>query len=286
MPENPPDAELATRQHEVQRLHGRTMLRLQMCEQAFKKLLRAQRGAFTWDAGTDASAVSTPRVDRKTLGRLVETLFDGFLRDEVDDQAPDSKLGARSPRSATFSFNAHLALPASEIAHLKSTLAEFVTLRNELAHHFVEKHDLFTVEGNERAREMLLAAYPTVEAHYQRAKQWLRTLAAMHEAMGQFVASATFKDSVVDGIAPDGSIDWQRAGIVGVLREAARELAVDGWVGVDAAKRWIATHHPSQTADRYGVASLREAIHRSGAFELRYRNIGGQRAAWYRLRAT
>jgi len=286
LPENPPDVELTAHQREVQRLYGRTMLRLQMCEQVFKKLLRAQRVAFTWNADTDAPAGSTPCVDKKTLGQLVETLFDGFLRDEVDDRAPDSELGAKSPRAATFSFNAHLAFPASEIAHLKTALAEFVALRNELAHHFVETNDLFTVDGNERAREVLLAAYPTVEGHYQRAKQWLRTLAAAHEAAGQFLASATFKDSVVDRIAPDGSVDWQHAGIVDALREACRELAVDGWVRVDAAKRWIATHRPSQTVDRYGVASLREAIHHSSAFELRYREIAGQRAAWYRLRAT
>lgn len=94
--------------------------------------------------------------------------------------------------------------------------------------------------------------------------------------------SDTFRDLVIQGIAPDGSVDWPASGIVRALREASVELAVEGWTPVAAAGRWITQWYPDQRPARYGRASWRQVLHESRLFELRYRDVDGQRAAWYR----
>lgn len=91
-------------------------------------------------------------------------------------------------------------------------------------------------------------------------------------------------DLVFNGIAPDGTVDWPTAGIVRVLREVANELAVDGWTPVATAGRWIMERSPEQQPNKYGCASWRQVLHESRLFELRYRDVDGQRAAWYRVR--
>jgi hypothetical protein len=102
----------------------------------------------------------------------------------------------------------------------------------------------------------------------------------------EFAQSDAFHDLVVNGIAPDGSVDWPVAGIVSALREAAGELAVEGWTPVATAGRWIADRHPDQLPAKYGCSSWRQVVHESRLFELRYRETNGQRAAWYRARKT
>ncbi|WP_329957955.1 OST-HTH/LOTUS domain-containing protein [Stenotrophomonas sp. 232] len=89
---------------------------------------------------------------------------------------------------------------------------------------------------------------------------------------------------MIHGIAPDGSVDWPSAGIVRALRDAAAELAIDGWTPVASAGRWIAERLPEHLPAKYGCSSWRQVVHESRLFELRYRDVGGQRAAWYRAK--
>jgi len=100
----------------------------------------------------------------------------------------------------------------------------------------------------------------------------------------EFVQSDAFHDLVVNGIAPDGVVDWPASGIVRALRDATGELAVDGWAPVALAGRWIAERHPDQLPAKYGCSSWRQVVHESRLFELRYREVDGQRAAWYRAK--
>ena len=45
---------------------------------------------------------------------------------------------------------------------------------------------------------------------------------------------------------------------------------------------WIAERHPEQLPGKYGCSSWRQVVHESRLFELRYRDVDGRRAAWYR----
>ena len=159
-----------------------------------------------------------------------------------------------------------------------------VTLRNTLVHHLLDRHDIWTIQGCHNAQHFLTNAYAEVDKHIEQ----LRTLAgymdATRAAAAELMQTPEFLDMVVNGISPEGQIHWPSAGIVSVLRQANRELAVDGWCNLDAGARWVSENHPEQTPQKYGCSRWRHAVHQSGEFELRRFTHNGQFGAWFRER--
>ena len=132
-------------QQDVQRLLGRCLLRLQQYERLMKAIvahheisgpahsLEAIRAARIEDAAT------------KTLGTLVGQLFgsyvvtDGNGGEERDDDLPGDVISFRT--------RVQLSLSAQDYANTQADLKDLVSLRNTLVHHFIDQHDLWTVDG-------------------------------------------------------------------------------------------------------------------------------------------
>ena len=178
----------------------------------------------------------------------------------------------------------HLTLSAEDYVRTQSDLKELVLLRNSLVHHFIDQHDLWSTDGCLTAHDALVVAYARIDQHFEQLRGWAEHMDQVRRLAAEFVQSDAFQDLVINGIAPDGTVDWPAAGIVRALREAANELAVDGWTAVAAAGRWILERSPEQQPSKYGCASWRQVLHESRLFELRYRDVDGRRAAWYRVR--
>ena len=177
-----------------------------------------------------------------------------------------------------------LSLSPEDYVRTQSDLKELVRLRNNLVHHFIDQHDLWSIDGCRTARDALVAACERIDKHFEQLRGWAEHMDQARRLAAEFVQSDVFYDLIVNGIAPDGTVNWPAAGIVRALREAANELAVDGWTPVAAAGRWITERSPEQQPNKYGCASWRQVLHESRLFELRYRDVDGQRAAWYRVR--
>lgn len=94
-----------------------------------------------------------------------------------------------------------------------------------------------------------------------------------------FMQSPAYHDLVVNGIAPDGIVDWAAAGCVRALREAVAALALDGWASVDAAADWFSARYPDQSPEKYGYRTWHQVIHESRRFDLYYREGDGLKAA-------
>ncbi|WP_435750043.1 OST-HTH/LOTUS domain-containing protein [Thauera sp. AutoDN2] len=218
----------------------------------------------------------------KTLGTLVGQLFgsyvvtDGNGGEERDDDLPGDVVSFRT--------RVQLSLSAQDYAKTQADLKDLVSLRNTLVHHFIDQHDLWTVDGCRAAQDELGSAYTRVDQHFEQLRGWAEHMDQARRLAAEFVQSDVFHDLVVNGIAPDGTVDWSAAGIVRALREAAAQLAVEGWTPIVAAGRWIADRHPEQLPAKYGCSSWRQVVHECRLFELRYREVEGQRAAWYRPR--
>jgi hypothetical protein len=165
---------------------------------------------------------------------------------------------------------------------MHSDLKELVLLRNNLDHHFIDQHDLWSTSGCRTAHEALVAADARFDRHIEQLLGWAEHMDQARHLAAKFIQSDVFRDLVINGIAPDGTVDWPAAGIVRALREAANELAVDGWTPVTAAGRWITERSPEQQPNKYGCASWRQVLHESRLFQLRYRDLDGRRAACYR----
>ena len=275
------DQELQAQQRDVQRLLGRCLLRLQQYERLMKAVVAHHDLSGPAHALEKIRAARIDDASTKTLGTLVGQLFGSYVIRAETDTGIDTT--ADEPEDVPyFAMGYQLTLSAEDFARIRSDLRELVLLRNNLVHHFIDQHDLWSTEGCGTARDALVAADARIDRHMKQLRGWAESMDQARHLAAECIQSDTFRDLVINGISPDGTVDWPAAGIVCALREAANELAVDGWTPVAAAGRWITERSPEQQPNKYGCASWRQVLHESRLFQLRYRDVDGRRAACYR----
>ncbi len=277
------DGEVQAQQREVQRLLGRCLLRLQQYERLMKAIVAHHDLSGPAHALENIRAARVDDAFTKTLGTLVGRLFGSCVVAEGADTAADDT--ANEPVDVPhIAMRMQLSLSPEDYVRAQSDLKELVQLRNNLVHHFIDQQDLWSIDGCITARNALVAACERIGKHFEQLQGWARHMDEARRQAAEFAQSDAFYDFMVNGIFPDGTVHWPAAGIVRALREASNEIAVDGWTPVAAAGRWIMERSPEQQPNKYGCASWRQVLHESRLFELRYRDVGGQRAAWYRVR--
>ncbi|WP_242482638.1 OST-HTH/LOTUS domain-containing protein [Thiocystis violacea] len=278
------DEDLQAQQREVQRLLGRCLLRLQQYERLMKGIVVHHDISGPADELESIRAARVNDASTKTLGTLVGRLFGSCVVTEGADTAADDT--ASAPVDVIhFAMRMQLSLSAEDYVRTQNDLRELVQLRNNLVHHFIDQHDLWSIDGCRAAHDALVAACERIGKHFEQPRGWVRHMDQARQLSAEFLQSDAGYDVVFNGIFPDGTVNWPAAGIVRALREAANALAVDGWTPVAAAGRWITERSPEQQPKKYGCASWRQVLHESRLFELRYRDVDGQRAACYRVRA-
>ena len=157
-----------------------------------------------------------------------------------------------------------------------------VQLRNDLVHHFIDQHDLWSSDGCRAAQDALVISYHRIDQHFWQLREWAEHMKNMRQAMTEILQSAEFKDFFVNGNTPDEKLCWDASGIVDALREAFGALAVDGWAPLNKAGKWIAKRYPEQVPAKYGCRRWRQVVHSAPILELRYLEVDGQRTACYR----
>jgi hypothetical protein len=276
--------DIAGAQHEVQRLLGRCILRLQQYEQLLKSMLAVSSFSGTPETLPLALDDRRAEISGKTMGTLVGRLMAEYVMKE-GREIPDAT-SVQPHDSSFFTFRAQLNLPDESHAALQTDLRELVRLRNTLVHNFIEQHDLHSVDGCLQAQDALSSSYTEIDRQFRQLHTFAADMAEGRRAFAELAQSPEFHELMVNGIAPDGQIHWPIAGIVGALRQAFRERSIDGWVNLDTAARWVSEHHPEQTPKKYGCARWRHVIHECGQFELRHFTLDGQFGAWFRERVS
>lgn len=279
-----PGDKMTCAQWEVQRLLGRCLLRIQQYERLMKAIVAHH------DLSGPATALEAIRAARvedaatKTLGTMVGQLFGSYVVTDsgLEEELADPVVG----EVATVRMRLQLSMGAEDYQRTQAELRDLVALRNGLVHHFIDHHDLWSVQGCRSAQEALVGAYSRIDQHFEQLRGWAEHMDQARRLAAEFVQSSAFHELVVNGIAPDGSIDWAASGIVRGLREAIGELAEDGWTPAAKAGRWILAKYPDQVPSKYGCSSWRQVVHESRLFELRYREVDGQRAGYYRERGA
>ena len=271
-------------QLEGQRLLGRCLLRLQQYERLLKAIVAHHELAGPAHSLEGIRDARIQDAATKTLGTLIGKLLDSYV---VTDGAGRELLGDNTADDViSFGFRMNIQLAEEDYARTRDGLKELVDLRNGLVHHLIEQHDLWQADGCIKAREHLLTAYSRIDGHYEQLQAWAESLDQARQLAASFIQSPAYHDLVVNGIAPDGTVDWGAAGCVSALREAVAALAIDGWVSVAAATTWISARYPEQTPEKYGCRTWRQVIHETRRFDLRYREDGGLKTAWYRERSN
>ncbi len=171
-----PDDALISAQHEVQRLLGLCLLRLQAYERGVKVLLTEHRTAF--DASARPLPGSVPDIRQKTLGALVGELLGSVLvahgqgRQTLADDAD-------------FAFLFQLGFSEIDLTSTEADLRDLVALRNRLVHHFLDENDLSTQEGCRTAQLALTTALDRVGTAYGELRQWLLERAEAGKIMAE-----------------------------------------------------------------------------------------------------
>ena len=172
----PVDDTLQTLQREVQRLLGRCVLRLQQYEKLMKAIVAHHEISA---AGSPLASNQEQRIAdaaSKTLGTLVGTLLGSYVTtDEVEDASePDA-------RDVIISFKVKMSLrmSAEDYDRTQNDLKELVLLRNNLVHHFIDQHDLWSLDGCRGAHDTLKAAYSRIDQHFEQLgagpSTWIRS---------------------------------------------------------------------------------------------------------------
>jgi hypothetical protein len=268
-------------QRDVQRKLGRCLLRLQQYEILLKALV-----AHGDIAGPPAGlqAVRDAQVacaQKKTLGTLVGMLTERHLTSAADADSAEEPQG---DGGMWFRFHFQVGLDASKHQATTAALKELVDLRNELVHHFLQRFNIWERQGCIDADAYLDTSFETIDGHYLTLRGWAQGMEEARALMASFMSTATFEDMLVNGIAPDGSVDWLASGAVSCLREAESRFMADGWTKLNTATTWIRTQHPDQHPQRYGCGSWRQVIHESQQFEIRrvVNKEQGCGEVWYR----
>lgn len=190
-----PDEETKAQQREVQRMLGRCMLRLQQYERQIKAIMAAHEISAPIQELQDAQSKRAESVARKTLGTLVGELVGSFLIAGEPDTMPDLQDDTSGHR-ATVSIRFTLGLSAEDYAQTEAELRELVQLRNSLVHHFIDQHDLWSVEGCKRAQEALDADFRRIDTHYHRLRTWAEDIQRAGQQVEEYVQSDEFRDKV------------------------------------------------------------------------------------------
>lgn len=271
-------------QREVEGLLGQCLLRLQQYERLLKSMLVNQELGGPVSGWATAHAARVEEVSDKTLGTLVKRLFEAFVLVEASEQ-PARSSEARSLAQPSVKLRFSIAMTEENRATIKADVEELVLMRNDLVHHLAGRFDIGSQEGCVTAAEHLRKCYARIDRHYGELKQWARGMSAMRAEVASFVGSEAFEQDLLNGIAPDGAIHWERAGIVQALRDALQQLVASGWVRLEDARSWIAAHHPEQVPEKYGCRTWPQVLSESRAFRLEYRrDETGRKTAWYCLR--
>jgi hypothetical protein len=226
-------------------------------------------------------------IQTSTLGLLVRQFFETFVvvagaAEGASRVAPHAE---QPPTEVLVRTTVCLEMNPADYELAKKSVAELVELRNTLTHHFIELFDLWSEVGCERGFAYLTASCERIGEDLEELHSWAKSMNEARRQCAEILRSDAVLDHFIDGIALDGIVNWERAGIVACLREAAAASAIDGWTALATAIAFIEAAHPEQTPQKYGCRSWPHAIDSSKRFDLKYTSEpGAAKVALYRLR--
>ncbi|WP_230971724.1 OST-HTH/LOTUS domain-containing protein [Nitrogeniibacter aestuarii] len=293
-----PDPAVPERQRDVQRTLGRCLQRLQHYEFVIKRLAAHHDIA---GPASELQAIHARRVEgfgTKTLGQVVREVSSSYLTSSTADESEDDLESppGYNPTKIWFRSRCYTSLSREECKQARQDLEELVRLRNELVHHFLERFNVWTIEGCDAADVYLDESYATIDGHYQTLRDWTDGMDAARTSLSQFLLSPEGQRAFLHSLQPQpASIDWAHTKIESLLLAAEETLNEHGWTllakAIDAMRRI----DPEETPKRYGCSSWRQVIHESRLFEIRktrtpdreevqvwYRTIDFDRASWNR----
>ncbi len=279
------ERDLTQPQHEVQRLLGRCLLRIQQYEKLAKLVLARHKLSVSPDHDIqELRRAQTQTTVKDTLGTLTSKLRESYI--VRNDDQPVGMDSRNIPIAGLVSIKHSISMSTEDYEHTRITHEYLVDMRNNLVHHFIEHYDVWTVEGCIAAQSYLQECYVRIDEHVEQLRSWAKGIAETSQYMSTLVQGLAFSDLILNGVAPDGSVIWPGTGIVQALRESATQLGHDGWTRLDKARDWITARYAEQAPVKYGCRTWPQVLSESRLFELKYHidDATGQRVLWFKER--
>lgn len=259
---------LGEKQVSIQCLLGKCLLRLQEYESLLKRML--PNAAVSGPALDVPASIAKKRssFQKKMMGELVGTLTESFLTEEDADQEELTSSRQDGGNMVWVESRMQVVFAAERYVGTTAALKELVALRNELVHHFIDKFDLSNIDGFVDAEVFLKSSYKSIDEQLTLLQAWNNAMIEAQGKMASLLSEPAFLD-FIDGIYPDGTVDWARAGIVQGLRDAEERLVISGWTDLGDAIAWMFKNCPEQMPKRFGCTSWRQVLHESRQFEIR-----------------
>lgn len=246
---------------------GRSLVRVQSIEVTLKHLLASRSFGGTVEELETWMTERHADYATNTLGTLVNELLERYLVSESYEaqEVPD-------PPESThiyFRFENVVTMDDSRLLEMRTLFKGIVATRNDIVHHLAELFPLKTPDGCADAQTFLSNFESSLGEAREELKCWVEAREKAAQLHTQFTMSEEFNNYVFDGILPDGTVQWELAGIVRALRTAARDRPSGDWMPLDEAIAWIRREAPLQIPSRYNCSTYRQAIHESRAFDVK-----------------
>lgn len=277
-------------QREVQRKFGRAVLVLQQYEGLVKGLVAEKDLAGPIAELQQIKDNQLKAVAKKTLGQVVGDLTGGVmaLPSPTNEESNGSEYSEGDLSLPWIRFSFRMEMQEEDFKETERKMADLVDLRNELVHHFLEGHDMWSISGCQEALGYLEECNKQVDAHYEELRNWAKHIIEAREYSASIFRSQEFQDFLFHGIYPGGAgVHWPSCTIVNVLREAEDALTEDGWTFLKDAIEFAGGKAPEHIPSRYGCTSWRQVLHESGQFEIRRKQEqpGAATLTWYRSKS-
>jgi len=266
---------------EIERRVGQCILQLQRYELGLKRFLSTTviRGsAETLKANHEARKAGFAN---KTLGQLIGEVTGQYLFPSSPDEDfwEGSNESLDNPVLPEIHFQLSMPMSQENYNALKAELAEIVSIRNELVHHFLERFDLHDAASCNDALEHLASIKQGASHHFKKLREWDSARRASIQQAVEFLDSEAFESLLSYGFYPGRPMDWTSTTAVQLLKYAEGELQRDGWTDLKAALALIKQQRPDLGPQIYQCKSWRHLLQKSGLFELRKLQHLDQRAS-------
>lgn len=279
---------LADMQNEIDRSFGHCMLRLQEYELLMKKLVTQTELKGAMSELENMRLVREESFATSSLGSLVkEFLKSQVIITDAIETPLFSKEEIKDIGEPLLGFRHIMKMSEEQHASTRKQLDELTSLRNTLAHHFLQKFDIKTIDGCSKAHVYLNECLSRINKHFFQMQSWINSFTKAQVVMSSFMQTEIYSNVLVNGIEPDGEVHWPIAGIVAALREAANKLEVNGWTNLREAVTWISENEPDQIPAKYKCRTWQQVLHDSRIFKIEYRqNKDEAKQAWYSERSN
>jgi hypothetical protein len=274
-----PDETLETLRHEVDAWLGRCVLELQIFELRLKAIVAHREVSGAPHDLPALVARHVARAGRMTLGMLIGELLESYLIRESDGPPAEPTRDVPAPWVV---YRVRMALPDADLERTRQALEELVAQRNDLVHHFIQRHDLTRVDGCRAARDALIATRDLIRQHNDEARAWVEDIDRTRAVFEKSLLDEQNRGLIFGETTPRKPLELRHTRIVKALRKAAREVAVGGLTRLDDAVQWISVRHPAERPQAYGRNDWAEVVIESGVFELLVADPDGRRVIYYR----